>query len=136
MTDDDVRQEPPPKGSGRYSEPDPYAVQFADDRRADPGNWRRFRPNGENFHAHHLATNLRDKILRGSAPPWDEGRWGVSTRKVRGQWDARRHRFMPEWELWIAFEPRTVESESSEPSAGQAEQEDAGQPAFRFFDRY
>jgi hypothetical protein len=139
MTDDDVRQELPKKGSGRTRVPDPYAVQFAEDRRADPGTWRRFRPNGENFHAQHLAVNAREEILRGTIPPWDVGRWGASTRKIRGKWDVRRRRFMPEWELWVAFEPRKSTGEeppADEPGASQAEQQDAGQPAFRFFDRY
>lgn len=129
MTDDEVREEPP-KGSDEGQEPDPYAVEFAEDRRADPAMWRRFQPNGRNFLAQHLATNYRDVVIRGATPPWNHGRWGASTHKIRGKWDVKRRRFKPEWELWVAFEPRTPES--AEPGGSQAVDEDPGQPAFPF----
>lgn len=123
----EVRTTPPSRGGHRKRGPDPYAVGFAATCRANPGQWIRFAPRGENFQAQHLAATQRERIYRGSEP-WGDDRWEATTRKVRGKQDPKTLAYGTEWELWVSYQgPR-----GEEPEEG-ADAEPA-QPSF--FDRY
>lgn len=131
----DVRRQPPGRAGHRRRAPDPYAVTFAAECRANPGSWIRFAPRDENFQAQHLASTARDQIYRG-AEPWGNDRWEATTRKVRRKrQDPETGAYGWEWELWVSYQgPREVVE--PEPDPGVDEEGDPAQPAFPFFDRY